>query len=732
MRRGALLSIASLLAASAILSGCGAHPAATSATNSGALALRGLVHGGQQPIGYSTIQLYTVGTAGDGSASTPLLTRTVQTDASGNFNITGDYSCSNATQVYLTATGGYVTASTQNPNLIMMAALGPCSALTPSTDVVINELSTIAAVNALYPYMTSVSAIGSGSSDTAALDAAFTLAGEFVNVASGSSPGTNVPSGYAIPTAEINTLGDTMATCINSGGGTAKDGTACGNFFLWTTPTSGTAPTDTVTALLDLANNPTLSTSDIFYTATPTAPFQSTLSTIPANFSITLQPVLSLELSPSPVTFPSTIVNTAATAIPVTVYNNSVAGTVTISSIAIGGTNASQFSLSNGCGATLTAGASCTVQVSATPTATGAQTASLIVTSNATGSPQSVPLSVTGLPVGTGGTVSVSATALGWTIEDTYQDITLTNSGASPITFTTATGTSSFATNNNTNSCAGTIPAQGTCTLTVEYLGTGTSDTLTITSNAINSPQSVPLLAQNLASAAFWVNNGCCYAGIFASTPVGSSTSMTFILSTRYYTTGINTNYMMGGANPFDFILPDCSATVSGYSEFGACGGGAGQCSVVLSSGCGGTVKFTPAATGPRSAKLFFSGSATVNGILFNSNQYIPLTGTGTAQSTPALILTDTVTSQHVALVVNQRQLGSQILGAAGTPSAITALIDTATGTRFNIAFVNGALTTIPVASSVTAVASIPLRDSITGASAQLQITNGDLQLVTN
>jgi hypothetical protein len=43
----------------------------------------GSVHGGQQAVSGSTIQLYAVGTTGDGSAATPLLTQAVTTDASG-------------------------------------------------------------------------------------------------------------------------------------------------------------------------------------------------------------------------------------------------------------------------------------------------------------------------------------------------------------------------------------------------------------------------------------------------------------------------------------------------------------------------------------------------------------------------------------------------------------------------------------------------------------------------
>jgi hypothetical protein len=71
------------------------------------LARHSSVHGGQQPVSGATLQLYAVGTTGDGSAATPLLTQAVTSDANGNFDITGGYTCPSAsTLVYITATGG--------------------------------------------------------------------------------------------------------------------------------------------------------------------------------------------------------------------------------------------------------------------------------------------------------------------------------------------------------------------------------------------------------------------------------------------------------------------------------------------------------------------------------------------------------------------------------------------------------------------------------------------------
>ncbi|WP_254064341.1 prealbumin-like fold domain-containing protein [Granulicella sp. S156] len=306
------------MAALLLLGGCGTQ-ASHQVVSSPLAGISGQVHGGQQPVAGATIQLYTVGTGGDGSASTPLLTATVTTDANGSFNLAGLYSCTSATQVYLTATGGNPGVSQNNPNLALMAALGPCSSLASIPFVVVNELTTVAGVSALAPYMTSLSAIGSGTSDAAALATAFELSSEFVNFSTGTTPGLNVPSGLTVPAAEINTLGDIVATCINSIGGTTGDNTNCGNLFSLTTPANATAPTNTIAALLDLANNPALNTPALYAMTPPTAPFQPTLSIAPPDFRIRLIPASGttvLQITPSSIAFPNTAIGFTSAAQP--------------------------------------------------------------------------------------------------------------------------------------------------------------------------------------------------------------------------------------------------------------------------------------------------------------------------------------------------------------------------------------------------------------------------------
>jgi len=124
------------------------------------MAIQGMVHGGQQGVSGSTIQLYTVGATGNGSAATPMLTQLVTTDANGSFGISHDYTCgqnsigssvTSSNQVYLVASGGNPgqAAGTNNTALVMVAALGSCSNLASTKFISVNELTTVAAAWAL-------------------------------------------------------------------------------------------------------------------------------------------------------------------------------------------------------------------------------------------------------------------------------------------------------------------------------------------------------------------------------------------------------------------------------------------------------------------------------------------------------------------------------------------------------------------------------------------------------
>ena len=108
-------------------------------------------------------------------------------------------------------------------------------------------------------------------------------------------------------------------------------------------------------------------------------------------------------VTPSSLTFGSQALTTTSAPLSVTVTNTST-GTVNFTGFTVSGEDAGDFGVplpntSSGCSATgtLAAGGSCTISVVFTPQANGARTATLNIADNATGSPQMVALSGTGV-----------------------------------------------------------------------------------------------------------------------------------------------------------------------------------------------------------------------------------------------------------------------------------------------------------------------------------------------
>lgn len=304
----------SLVTSAAVLAlaGCAAGnfgKIATASVTGETVRLEGFVHGGQQPITGATVQLYAVGTTTDQSAATPLIAPVVLTDASGAFSITGLYTCPSITsEVYLIAKGGNpgLAPGTNNTSSVLMSALGPCGNLNSSTHIVINEASTIGSIYPITPFMAGYLNVGSTSGNAATLAADFMQINQFINTDGGQSPGPTLPGGFTAPVANLYSLANSMAACVNSIGGVAGDGSPCGNFFLYAKPPAGPAPTNTTDAILSIANNPTQNVAAIFALAPASPPFQPTLTVAPADWTLKILPNLTL-------TTPSNLVGVGST-----------------------------------------------------------------------------------------------------------------------------------------------------------------------------------------------------------------------------------------------------------------------------------------------------------------------------------------------------------------------------------------------------------------------------------
>jgi hypothetical protein len=171
---------------------------------------------------------------------------------------------------------------------------------------------------------------------------------------------------------------------------------------------------------------------------------------------------------------------------------------LSITSLALTGTNASDFAQTNTCGSSVAASANCTISVTFKPAASGSRTASVSITDNASGSPQAVSLSGTG----TAALASLSPTSLAFgnqavDMTSTAQTVTLSNTGNAALSITslalTGTNASDFA---QSNTCGSSLAAGANCTIVVMFTPSvaGTeAASLSIADNSSGSPQTVSL-----------------------------------------------------------------------------------------------------------------------------------------------------------------------------------------------------------------------------------------------
>ena len=195
--------------------------------------------------------------------------------------------------------------------------------------------------------------------------------------------------------------------------------------------------------------------------------------------------------NPTSLLFGNQTDNTSSGAQVITLTDTGTAA-LAISSIAL--TTGTQFSQTNTCGAGITAGSNCSISVTFTPTTIGAKTDSVIVTSNAGSSPDSLAVSGTGVASAPSTPTLTAAPGLSFT--HYRQSVTLTSSDGTVICYNT---TGAPATAGNGSSCTTgtkyTVPIQVLASETLYYVAgaNGASDSsvgsqaLTITISPVSS-----------------------------------------------------------------------------------------------------------------------------------------------------------------------------------------------------------------------------------------------------
>ena len=346
-----------------------------------------------------------------------------------------------------------------------------------------------------------------------------------------------------------------------------------------------------------------------------------------------------ITLSSSSLSFGSVAVGNTSAARSVTVTNRmSTALTFTGISIPAG----SPFAIaSNTCGASLAAGAACTVGVTFTPSALGGATGTLSFADSAINSPQMVSLSGTGTAPVTLSTISISFGTI--SVASSARSVTLTNAQSVALTFTSIGVTGPFAIASNT--CGASINAGASCTVGVTFTPTATgtaTGTLTFTDSSPNSPQTV-----NLSG-----------SGGSTSSPVTLSTSTLNFGSVTIGTT----------SSAMSVLLTNRQSVALSFSSIGITGAFAissNTCGTSIGAGatCSVGVTFSPTASGSATGTLSFADNAT------NSPQKVTLSGTGTGA---------------VAVSPTSLNFGVVAVGSANSGHAVTVSNNSASAVAVN------------------------------------------------
>lgn len=345
-------------------------------------------------------------------------------------------------------------------------------------------------------------------------------------------------------------------------------------------------------------------------------------STVTLSGTGTAAPQAVIALNRNSLSFASQVVGTPATAQTITVSNTGQAA-MTLSALTLGGGNPADFSLGGSCsvGASIAAGANCTLSVGFTPGAIGARAATLTIASNAANGNASATLSGTGTaapaPV-----VGLSPTTVAFgnvTIGGAAvtRAVTLTNSGNAALSIASiaATGTG-FGSSSN---CGSSLAAGASCTVTASFLPTTTgsaSGQIAVASNAAGSPHAVALSGAGQATPVGTLSWSGAGSLSFTDTALGAgSAAQTLTLA---------------NAGPGSATLSALSVQGATAGEFALGGSCATGTTLASGASCTVSVSFHPAQLGLRSAQL----SITSNG---SDPTPAALSGNGIAPAQAAL-----------------------------------------------------------------------------------------------
>jgi hypothetical protein len=333
------------------LMGCGSGVKALG--NAAGSAIAGSVFAANQPVGGASVQIYTADSS-EKTGIVALLPQPARTKADGTFAIPQGFACpSSASQVYAVVHSGASSQSSQAQSaLVLVAAIGDCVSTQSQSTMHIDEFSTVAAAYALSPLMQSFESMGSTVPTDEKQQDAFAFAASLEQVLRAAALDPSTPISQADSTEKMMTLAGTASVCL---GGTSD---ACSRLFADTMPLTGEAPSDTASALFQIAKYPNYNVAAIYGLKPSSASFQPMLIQAPANWALSFDAAPAAPtISPASGTFtgPQTVTLSSATPNASLFYNLgsgwtpykapiTVSTSATVSAIAVGSTASKEAS----------------------------------------------------------------------------------------------------------------------------------------------------------------------------------------------------------------------------------------------------------------------------------------------------------------------------------------------------------------------------------------------------
>lgn len=368
-------------------------------------------------------------------------------------------------------------------------------------------------------------------------------------------------------------------------------------------------------------------------------------------------PVPQAVLAPASAAFGSVNVGSASAAQSFTLTNT---GTAALTMGGVSVSDAADFSVTNNCGASLAAGASCGLSVVFDPQKAGSMSATLMVSDNSggvSGAQQTIAVSGTGVAPAPQAVLSAAALSFPdtmMTLRSAAETVVLTNAGNAPLVLSgvSLSETQDFSLS---SSCTGTLAAGASCALTVVFQPQAVAAFGAVLTVADNSGTSGALAQQTVALG----GNGIA----FALPRAAASPESVAFAKTMEHQSAAPQSVMLTNTGTTALTVTGVTLTGTNASAFQVSGG---SCGGMLAAGasCSETVVYSPVlgSYGDSAALVFTDDSLGIAG----STQTVGLTGVALAEVDSVENFGDSITCGFYAMPNDGTGLVWSMEGYAG------------------------------------------------------------------